>query len=69
MGEATELLPCPFCGSTNLRTHHIAAGCRPIECADCWAIGPWKRRGRRKSWNHRHLSTPTPQPAEQGKPS
>lgn len=39
----TDLLPCPFCGSTNLR-HEFAGSQGFIECNECGTVGPCDER-------------------------
>lgn len=38
-----DLLPCPFCGSTNLR-HEFAGSQGFIECNECGTVGPCDER-------------------------
>jgi hypothetical protein len=39
----TDLLPCPFCGSNNLR-HEFGGSQGYIECNECGALGPCDER-------------------------
>ncbi len=53
----TEPLPCPFCGSTNIRAH-VYGGGEPdafMQCHDCSADGPngLNREGAIEAWNRR----------------
>lgn len=50
-----KLLPCPFCGSTNLYDTGNGVGREFIECCDCGASGPSSDHGNdaEDHWNRR----------------
>ena len=53
-----ELLPCPFCGGTNLEFHLYPGGCPDgfIQCSDCTTCGPESEathEAAAASWNAR----------------
>lgn len=56
--EAGELLPCPFCGGTNLynATPSNAADCGVIACRSCGAEGPDAGSVYAIAWNRRALT-------------
>jgi Lar family restriction alleviation protein len=67
----TDLLPCPFCGSTNLR-YDFAGSQGYIECNECGTQGPCDLRAADPicdddaacdAWNRR--STPSPVPVSE----
>ena len=64
----TDLLPCPFCGSTNLR-HEFAGSQGFIECNECGTAGPCDERAADPicdfeaavaAWNRRPTFQPVP---------
>lgn len=59
MSDKIELLPCPFCGSTNLVKSPW------IECDNCGAMGPSPRDCDNYSgeWNRRAALAQQPAPA------
>ena len=64
----TDLLPCPFCGSTNLR-YEFAGSQGYICCDDCGTQGPCDEQAADPTcdhdaayaaWNRRDPATPKP---------
>lgn len=53
-----KLLPCPFCGSENLKIvsyNSIAGACKMVECMDCFAEVPCRATKKEAidAWNRR----------------
>lgn len=52
-----ELLPCPFCGSNNIKLHqqhwHMS---RKAQCIDCHSESTYDEQEGIKTWNTRHSS-------------
>lgn len=68
MDKLIDLLPCPFCGSTDVTMYasngvpqgdQLAGGTRSVECNDCYASGPSEPSPRVGiAWNTRSQNTP-----------
>lgn len=51
----SELKPCPFCGSKDLRISHVGRDWNSVICRDCGGEGPEElgREDAISSWNRR----------------
>ena len=58
-----DLLPCPFCGSTDVYANPTVHW---VTCKGCEAEGPYNRQSAIKAWNTRPLvgDAPVTPPAE-----
>lgn len=58
MPDNVKLLPCPFCGGSDIHSSHIRDG-RQITCRDCgasiFAYQPNAEAEARMKWNRRTL--------------
>lgn len=60
-GGMPELLPCPWCGSTNWElSQHPLRQTRSVRCGRCDTEGPtaFDANGAIQAWNTRHFGRP-----------
>lgn len=52
---SNEILPCPFCGGTELEPVETENDDYAVYCADCYATGPQAstKHAASKAWNQR----------------
>lgn len=68
MTKPLELLPCPFCGSLELKVFHHGEPDPDsyVQCQNCSVIGPYHVVGEEaaaNAWNTRHFGSPFSQKA------
>ena len=54
--ENKKLLPCPFCGGTNIEQISYSRSSHYVKCVGCWTYGPEKHLAveATAAWNRRH---------------